>query len=148
VVTIRHYQDHWALQGRENTRNLWDGDVAPDPRLPRAAQRFWRQVHFPPRCNGGVVARDHSEIIGICRYEIVSDAPRCRGQVILEMAGTWIARQYRRDGLATRMWRLIFRKLPKDTKVHCVVATWSGARFVTRLAQQYPHLHFQVSHGY
>ena len=146
MVTIRHYRDHWALQGQDNTRRHCYLDISPDPRLPRGARDFWRKVYFP-RCNGGVVARDQGEIVGICRYEIASDAHR-QNQVHFKMAGTWVDRLHRRDGLATRMWRLVFRQLPKNTRVHCTVVSKGGEHLVRYLAQQHPRLDFQISYGY
>jgi hypothetical protein len=136
-VVLRRYRRHWAIQGYGYTDCRY-----PDPRLPKAAQRFWETVGLGS-CStpdGGVVATARGQVIGFCRFNT--------SRKNFWMAGTWVATPYRRSGLASQMWAKVLGQLAGGTTVYATAATRAGYSFCLNLRKQYPQLNFDLDQAY
>lgn len=96
-------------------------------------------VNEPSRKQRAIVATRYGKLVGFVRYD--------PDYHTVWMAGTWVARAERRNGLATKLWERMLRK-HKNKGIAVTVSSPKGAAFVKKLQKLYPTVEFSVSRGY
>ena len=102
-------------------------DTAKTMRLPPGAFRFRRYYGLQWEAAGAVVATDSGRLIGFFRFD------RRPNSSILQAIGTWVDPEYRRIGLARRMWRRAVHHT-KVSRITVYTATRAGSALVRALA--------------
>lgn len=143
--TLRHYIEHRLLDGVAPGYGTTYLDPHPD--LPEDARVFWETLALEA-CDGGVLLREHGQLIGFCRYVTDMDAKSLKTCVALSMAGTWVDAEHRRQGHARAMWARVLRELPTFARVNAVTVSRGGSALVRALKQAWPKLTFTVEHTY
>lgn len=151
-IQIRSVVSHYAVDGIESPTGRYGYRyLSADPRLPFDARSFWDSAGLEDCC-GGVVAWRSGKVVGFCRYNLYDHEGHyvdsfAQAQ-ILAPAGTWIHKRYRHQGLATRMWRLVLRRLKPGTWVDVIAVSALGQELFRKLEHQYPGLRFDIDRAY
>jgi ribosomal protein S18 acetylase RimI-like enzyme len=115
-------------------RELWPGATARSMGLPPGAFRFRKVYFLKGYSDGAIIAKDGGRLVGFFRYD------RRVGSSTLQAVGTWVDPEYRRKGLAERMWRHAIRGIGIK-RISVYTATNAGAALVQALAKKLSHLH-------
>lgn len=115
-------------------REIWDGATARSMGLPPSAFRFRKVYFLKGYADGAIVAKDEGRLVGFLRYD------RRIGSATLQAVGTWVDPEYRRQGIAERMWRHAVRGVGIE-RISVYTATNAGRKLVKALSKKLPQLH-------
>jgi GNAT superfamily N-acetyltransferase len=101
----------------------------PDKRLPKAAKRFWRILGLGTATHGYAAYAD-GKLVGFIRV-YKDNGPD--SAPYFNAAGTWVAKKYRRQGIAERLWAIALRADPIYEDIHATVCTAEGRRLINKL---------------
>ena len=104
-----------------------------DPRVPEQAQR-WISKHLSGTVDAAIVATSAGKLVGFFRFDYVKHKSR-RGRRAIRALGTWVHHDFRRRGIATRMWTLA-KRATRRTVIHVYTVSQSGAHFVSAIKKR------------
>ena len=114
-------------------------------KLPRNAKRYglqWfgsNQQHCYDKSDRSIVAYFDGRLVGFFRFNY----QKRKGYNRLSADGTWVDPSFRRTGLARKMWERAFKKYAIN-RVHVIVTTKAGLRFVDALQTVHSDIEFDV----
>lgn len=114
-------KSHYLLEDRPNS-NL----------LPEQAQYFWDTCGL---CSAdkAIAAYHNGKLIGFFRYDFINKT--------LHAAGTWVAKNFRRKGLAELLWKKAIIK-EKCYSIYVYTISKGGHALVKSVKKCFPNVHF------
>lgn len=95
-------------------------------RMPKAAHVFLLNT-CNADCDGALCVFDRGQLVAFARFWEYQDT--------LQAAGTWVAPDYRRKGIAKRLWARILNRFPVPMRVDTV--SRAGARLGRSLQRKF-----------
>lgn len=110
--------------------------------MPQSFRNFLK-THCGPATNALALKREGGIVVGLFRFNLdyvgLDDARTC----VLRAAGTWVDPEFRRQGVASMLWRSVIENLHplpggvKHFRIACVPVTRAGAKFMEAMVREH-----------
>lgn len=102
--------------------------------LTPAMKKFWASRELFP-CNYAILAYDKEKLVGFLRFDVDQVERWLYG------AGTYIDKDYRKQGLAFTMWARVIRKF-KPKHIEVITTSPAAEYLVSKLERTFPKIEF------
>jgi hypothetical protein len=126
-MRLREVTNHYVIDG-EGTDNY--NSVIPSKKLPKNAKLWFNKWEVGESTNA-IVATHNGKLVGFFRFAIEG-----KNRTELTTCGTWCSANFRKHGLAFRMWTIVIKKY-QPKYIYSVTMSLGGKRLLKKICEQF-----------